>query len=516
MKRPLLLLALACFALIGLVPLALMLARLEPQHFARILEGRNLALLGRTLLLGIGASALAALFAVPFAFLVTRTRLPGARLWGALAIVPLLFPPLILAMSWAGLSELRGGLATTAIMAMSTFPIVALFAARACERIDARQLEAARLCGGLRAEIRITWAAIRPSVACACAFAFLFATNDFAVPDYVSSIGPKFNVYADEVFATWRSAQDTGSAVAAALPLVLLSLVALYLALRLLLDMRASASAGTLAGDFRAPSRLEAGHWSWLMLLFVLLVLGISVFAPIGRLIFESGGGVRGFSFGHMQAAFARALELGRANLQTSLLCAGAAALCSIPLALLLGHAQARSTRLGRMGALLTVLPLAVPAILLGIGTIAAWNRPLTAGLYDSDGMVIVLMLARFLPFAVLVFAAGVALSDPRAEEAARLCGAGPTRRLLFVVAPPLIPSLVGGATLVFVLAMREIDAAILVPAANGTILFRLYNAVHFGRDDFVAALALLVVFFVVLPGLLWSLFARRKLEFLP
>jgi ABC-type spermidine/putrescine transport system permease subunit II len=83
-------------------------------------------------------------------------------------------------------------------------------------------------------------------------------------------------------------------------------------------------------------------------------------------------------------------------------------------------------------------------------------------------------------------------------------------------VAPPLLPALLGGATLVFVLAMREIDAAILVPAANGTVLFRLYNAVHFGRDDFVAALALLVVFFVLLPGLLWSLFARRRLEFLP
>jgi hypothetical protein len=47
-------------------------------------------------------------------------------------------------------------------------------------------------------------------------------------------------------------------------------------------------------------------------------------------------------------------------------------------------------------------------------------------------------------------------------------------------------------------------------------ILFRLYNAVHFGRDDFVAALALLVVAFVVLPGLLWSLWGKGKLELLP
>jgi hypothetical protein len=60
------------------------------------------------------------------------------------------------------------------------------------------------------------------------------------------------------------------------------------------------------------------------------------------------------------------------------------------------------------------------------------------------------------------------------------------------------------------------LDAAILVPAANGTALFRLYNAVHFGRDEMVAALALWICFFVLLPGALWSLRSRRNMEALP
>ena len=46
--------------------------------------------------------------------------------------------------------------------------------------------------------------------------------------------------------------------------------------------------------------------------------------------------------------------------------------------------------------------------------------------------------------------------------------------------------------------------------------MIRVYNAVHFGRDDFVAALALLVVFVILLPGLLWSLSGGRRLEVLP
>ena len=69
---------------------------------------------------------------------------------------------------------------------------------------------------------------------------------------------------------------------------------------------------------------------------------------------------------------------------------------------------------------------------------------------------------------------------------------------------------------MVFVLSMRELDAAILVPAANQMAMFKLFNAVHFGRDDFVAAMSLLIVFATVLPALLWALFSDRRLEVLP
>ena len=96
------------------------------------------------------------------------------------------------------------------------------------------------------------------------------------------------------------------------------------------------------------------------------------------------------------------------------------------------------------------------------------------------------------------------------------MAGARPARRLLAVVAPSLRTGLVGGWVLVFVFAMRELDAAILVPAANHTAIFRVFNSLHFGRDDFVAALTLLMVFLLVLPGLLWTLFARERLEVLP
>jgi iron(III) transport system permease protein len=101
-------------------------------------------------------------------------------------------------------------------------------------------------------------------------------------------------------------------------------------------------------------------------------------------------------------------------------------------------------------------------------------------------------------------------------EESAQLSGAGPARRMLRIVAPTLRPSLLGAWAMVFVLSMRELDGAILVPAANHTVIFRVFNQIHFGRDDFVAALCLLIIFFLFLPGLLWSLLAGRRREVMP
>ncbi|MBL8860627.1 MAG: iron ABC transporter permease [Planctomycetes bacterium] len=512
MSRPLVATAVLAFLVLGILPVAVMAARVDGADLAGVFSGRTLALLGRTALLGCGAAGLALFLGVPFAFLVARTELPGAAFWRLAGVLPILLPPLVVAVSWAGMTSVRGGLATTLVLGLCAFPLVALYAARAFERIDARQEEAALLAGGITAALRAELPLVMPSALFAACFAFVLAINDFAVPDYVSSIGPKWNVYADEVFASWRSARDTGAAVAASIPLVLLTALALWPAL----ELRRRSLLASLTGDFRAPARLDLGAWRWPALLFVLLVLGVAAFAPLGRLVWESGGGPRGFTLTNLQAAFGRALELGRANLASSLLFAVGAAAVAVPVGLVLGHALERAGAAGRRWAPLVLVPIAVPAILFGIGGIALWNRGVTAELYDSGWMAVLLFAGRFLPFVVLAFAAATAMLDPRLEDAARLSGAGAGRRFALIVVPSLWPTVCGAALVVFVLAMRELDAAILVPAANSTVLFRLYNAVHFGRDDFVAALALLVVCFVVAPGLLWTLFARRRLEALP
>ena len=107
----------------------------------------------------------------------------------------------------------------------------------------------------LRADLGL----VLPAALCGACLAFAFTVNDFSVPDYVSWVGPKFNVYADEVFAAWKLESRPGRAVALALPLVALTLATLIPALAL----RRKGAMGSLDSDFRAPEPLRLGAWRW-------------------------------------------------------------------------------------------------------------------------------------------------------------------------------------------------------------------------------------------------------------
>ncbi|MCE9594462.1 MAG: ABC transporter permease subunit [Planctomycetes bacterium] len=508
MSRPLVIAAFFLFALAALAPIAAMLPRVESSDLATLVHASHWQLLGSTLLLGTATAAIALVVGLPFGLLVARSDVPLARAARMLGIVPLCLPPMLYAMVYTAISDLRGAGASILILAIGTFPIVAVFTARAAERIDGRLEEAALLVGGPRAALIVDLRLVFPAALCGACFAFVFAIHDFAVPDYVAFVGPKFNVYAAEIFASWRVDSRPGLAVAKSLPLVALSLAVLIPALRL---NRAHA-ATTLQSGFRTGARIALGSWRWPALLFVFAVLFVSVFLPVGRLLWESGGGASGFGLARMSGAFGRALELSRVNLQQSFLWSLGAAAAVVPVALVAGHALARARWLEPF----VILPLAVPAILFGIGEIVLWNREWCASFYDGPGLVVMLFAGRFACFAILAVSGAAKNLDRTLEEAAELAGARPARRLASIVAPALRSALIGGFVLVFVLSMRELDAAILVPTANQTAIFRVYQQVHFGRDDFVAALALLVVCLILLPGILWTAFGGRRLEVLP
>src|SRR5690606_38021771 len=100
--------------------------------------------------------------------------------------------------------------------------------------------------------------------------------------------------------------------------------------------------------------------------------------------------------------------------------------------------------------------PYAVPGTVLALGVIIVFLPPLPllgVSIYGSFWILLVAYLGRFLLLAQRPVAGAMQSLDPAVDEAARIVGAQPLRRLASVVAPAVLPAAMAGALLVFMTA---------------------------------------------------------------
>jgi iron(III) transport system permease protein len=143
-----------------------------------------------------------------------------------------------------------------------------------------------------------------------------------------------------------------------------------------------------------------------------------------------------------------------------------------------------------------------VPAPLWGVWVIALLNHPsgsflspLTT-LYDRTLLApVVVQVARALPLVSLWMYAQLLSVPQDLLEAARSEGAGPVAQLWRVAIPLRKAGLAAAAGIALVLAVSELSATLLVvPPGVTPISVRIFQLLHYGVDDRVAALALSVV----------------------
>lgn len=458
-------------------------------------EARGLVLLARSVAIGIGSAALALAFGVPYALLTARTDLRGRRVWALLGLLPLAMPPYASAIGWfhflgrtgpvADMLKLAGapGFAPpgagpgpasrlwAAIWVLGTllWPAAAFLAARALEAVPPELEEEARTSTShLRALRAAAVPYLRPALAAGALLVGLLAAADFGVPATFS-----LPVYSVDLQSEFAAARDYAHAWALAAP-YWIGVLPLVLLQRQLLNATPIAGAG--GGEVRlTPLRLGRGTAAAHLYCAALLALTVGI--PLGVLLQSAGGA----------AVYPRVLSDAAEPILTSLGsgCAAAAAATllgfAVAFALETRPAWPRAVRAGlEMTAL---LPYALPGVLLGIALIACLNHPGPTGwLYDSPWVLPFAYTILFFPFAFKSVQAGLKTLDPGLMEAAALDGAPRVALLLRVAAPALRGSLGVAATLVFLLAARELDAtSLLRPPGVDSLGFRIHDLFHYG-----------------------------------
>src|SRR5438093_327779 len=259
----------------------------------------------------------------------------------------------------------------------------------------------------------------------------------------------------------------------------------------------------TRTGTARLARPLHLGRWRWPAGLLAGMVLSLSVFIPLGVLLAQTG------SLGHF-------LEVVREQgdyIKNSLLIAGLAATLAAILGLLIAF-TARHTP-PRTGALLSgtiQIGYAIPGTVLGLSLILLYNTYIP-WVYGTVGVLVVAYLIRFLTQSVQGVDAALTGINPHLEEAARSLAASPWRVLRRVLAPLVRPTLFAVWALVFISAMKELDATLLLrPAGFDTLPVRVY--IHTVEAEYAraAVMALLLIAFTALPWMVVTRLREKKL----
>ncbi|HXV93115.1 MAG TPA: ABC transporter permease subunit [Pseudonocardia sp.] len=153
---------------------------------------------------------------------------------------------------------------------------------------------------------------------------------------------------------------------------------------------------------------------------------------------------------------------------------------------------------------LVLLAPVLVPTLAVTLGIQVFFIR---YGLADSVAGVVLVQLVPTVPYAALVMAAAFAGLDPEVEDAARVLGAGPLRRLVHVTLPAVRPGLVVAALFAFLISWSEYILTLLIGGGTvRTLPLLLFAAI--GSSDLTAAATLSLVV-AVPPVLLVALTAR-------
>jgi len=506
------------------------------NYLAAYGRARYVESLVNSLLLASETAAVSVVFAVPMAWALSRTNMPGKGLIWALVLGSFILPPYLGAIGWILLAGPNAGFVNLAwrwatglpgplvnvytfhglafVMAFQSFPLVFIFVKSALDLVSSEMEDAANILGAgtWTAMRKVTLPLVWPSILGGAIIVFLETVALFGTPAIIG-IPARINTATTQLWQFFEAPVRVEVASAYAMPLLLITLV-LIGAQRLMLR-RKGFIAQTGKGGERRP--IELGFARYGLLAWCLSVGLVSVVMPVlvlAEASFARAWG-RGASVANLTLENYRFLifehESAMSSVWNTLWFSAASATLAALLALLAAYIVSRKlVKFGGALAFLAMAPFVIPGIVMAIGFYASFAAPPFA-LYGTATIIILAFTARFLPIAYANASSAMGTLHPEMEEAARILGCGRLGTIVRITVPLLRKSLLGGWLIVFIVATRELSAAIfLVGPKTRTMAVLLYDLSEAGNFEVLAALGgILLVITATLVGVGMKLLGR-------
>ncbi|MCE9661348.1 MAG: putative 2-aminoethylphosphonate ABC transporter permease subunit [Burkholderiales bacterium] len=514
-----LLLVLALVAFLAL-PLATILAKSMQNADGAFIGVANFAAYVETPALlqsfsnSVWVSALVTVLTVPlafgFAYAMTRSCIPGKGVFRTIALIPLLAPSLLSALSliyWFGNQGIAKGVITAfgfeniygapgIVIAecFAVFPHALMILVSALALADARLYEAAQALGTStrRKFFTITLPGAKYGLISAALVSFTLVMTDFGIPKV---IGGNFNMLATDVFKLVIGQQDFQRG--AVVGLLLLTPAVLTFGIDWLVRRKLTAMLTARAVPY---SPKPAKGFDRLMLAYVLLISALML-AMIGMAAFASIATYWPYNltptFKHYTMGLVDA-EVGPAFVHSLTLAAGTAFFGT--LIVFIGAYMLEKTRgmdaLRPVVRLLAMLPMAVPGLVLGLGYIFFFNAPGNPlhFLYQTMPLLIVCTIVHFYTTGHLTAVTALKSLDAEFEAVSASLKVPFFTTFWRVTLPICTPTLVDIARYFFVNAMTTISAVVFLYSPDTKVAaIAILNLDEAGEAGAAAACAMLI-----------------------
>ncbi|HMR63226.1 MAG TPA: iron ABC transporter permease [Anaerolineae bacterium] len=505
----------ALIATLAALPLGYLIIRASGAGLDKVidilLQARTHQIFLGSLGLALSVTLTSVVVGVLLAWLVVRTDLPGRKIWAVLTVLPLVIPSYVgaftlisalgpkgLVQGWLeplGLERLPtiyGFHGAWLTLTLFTYPYALLSVRAALRGLDPSLEEAARSLGRSQLQVfrEITLPHLRPSIAAGGLLVALYTLSDFGA---VSML--RFDAFTRAIYLQYSASFDRSVAAVLALLLVGVTLVILVFEKRMRGKARYYRSS---AGAVRPAATIQLGVWRWPALAFCGLVTLLALVIPLTVVGYWL---VRGALAGEV-------VSLRLDVVLNSMLGSGSAGLvamvAAIPVTVLAirfpGHLSSwleRSTYIGY----------ALPGVVIAL-SLVFFGANYAVILYQTIFMLIFAYVVRFLPQAVGSTRASLLQVSPRLEEAARNLGRTPLQTLTSITVPLIRPGLLTGLALVFLTAMKELPATLILgPTGFSTMATQIWDttAQAFFAQAAVPSLLLVLVSAVAVWIILWQ-----------
>ena len=481
----------AIAAVVAVLPLGYLAIRATESGWGAaldvLLRERTLWLVLRSLGLATAVTAACVVVGVGLAWVTTRTDLPGRRVLAVVAALPLAMPSYVAAFAWISAAPWTAGFwGTFGVLTACTYPYVYLPVAASLRGADPGLEEVARSLGrNARSVFRsVTLPQIRPAAAAGGLLVALYVLSDFGAPSLL-----RYDVFTRVIHASYRSSFDRTPAAVLSVVLVLLTVAITVGEAR----FRGRSATRVGSGVPRRAQTVPLGRARPFAVAGSLAVATIALAFPVSVLAYWLS---RGSSDGSLDRLVSAAI----ATVGVSLL----GALVTTALAIPVGIFSARyRTRLSRLLEHASYAGHALPGVVVALALVFLGVRYLRP-IYQEVPLLVLAYAVLFLPVAVGAVRTSVAQSPRRLEEVARSLGVGQWSTLRRVTLPLAAPGVATGAALVWLVAMKELPATLLLrPTGMDTLATRLWTETGSGAYAAAAPYAAALVVLAAVPAYL-------------